>query len=88
MRATVLLTLALVLHAASSHAQAAMQQGHILLTERILSCGEQANVLYLQYTSLKCNTRAPSQPDKCKPLMTEICTLADKCERAKAYCIR
>lgn len=88
MRTTVLLTLTLVLPAVSIPAQAATQQAPILFAQRILSCGEQASTLYLQYTGLKCNTRSPSQPDKCKPLMTTICTLAEKCERAKAYCIK
>ncbi len=88
MRTAVLLTLALVLPAAFIPAHAATQQGRVLFAQRILSCGEQASTLYLQYTGLKCNTRSPSQPDKCKPLMTTICALAEKCERAKAYCIK
>ena len=88
MRAAVLLALTLVLLAASDHAHAAEQPGRVLLAQRILSCGEQANTLYLQYTGLKCNTRSPAQADKCKPLMDSICTLAEKCERAKPFCTR
>ena len=88
MRAAVLLALILALLAASDHAQAAEQPGRVLLAQRILSCGEQANTLYLQYTGLKCNTRSPTQVDKCKPLMDSICTLAEKCERAKPFCTK
>jgi hypothetical protein len=88
MRATILLTWALLLHAASSHAQAT-QRGHIVMAQiPIASCVDQAKAWYLQYTSLKCDTRSPTQPDKCGPLMTSICSLAAKCERAKAYCTR
>jgi len=88
MRAAVLLTLTFALLAAPDHAQAETQPGRILLAQRILPCGEQANTLYLQYTGLKCNTRSPTQADKCKPLMDNICTLAEKCERARAFCIK
>jgi len=88
MRAGVLLALILVSLASSHHAQAETESGRIVLAQRILSCGEQANTLYLQYTALKCNTRAPSQPDKCKPLMDNICTIAARCERAKVFCVK
>jgi hypothetical protein len=88
MRAVVLLVLALVSLAFSHHAQAETESGRIVLAQRILSCGEQANTLYLQYTALKCNPRAPSQPDKCKPLMANICAIAARCERAKVFCVR
>ena len=88
MRAVVLLALILVSLASSHHAQAETESGRIVLAQRILSCGEQANTLYLQYTALKCNTRAPSQPDKCKPLMDNICTIAARCERAKVFCVK
>jgi hypothetical protein len=86
MRAVVLLVLILVSLAFSYHAQAETESGRIVLAQRILSCGEQANTLYLQYTALKCNTRGPSQPDKCKPLMDNICAIAARCERAKVFC--
>ena len=88
MRAVVLLVLTLVSLAFSYHAQAETEPGRIVLAQRILSCGEQANTLYIQYTALKCNPRAPSQPDKCKPLMDNICAIAARCERAKVYCVR
>jgi hypothetical protein len=88
MRAVVLLALILVSLAFSYHAQAETEPGHIALAQRIQSCGEHANTLYIQYTALRCNTRAPSQPDKCKPLMDNICTIAARCERAKVYCVR
>ena len=88
MRAAVLLALLLVSLAFSLRAQAETEPGRIVLAQRILSCGELANTLYLQYTTLKCNTRAPSQPDKCKPLMDNICTIASRCERAKVYCVK
>ena len=87
MRAVVLLAVILVSLAFSHHAQAETESGRIVLAQRILSCGELANTLYLQYTALKCNTRAPSQPDKCKPLMENICTVAARCERAKLFCV-
>jgi hypothetical protein len=87
MRAAVLLTLILFSLAFSYHAQAETKPGRIVLAQRILSCGELANTLYLQYTALKCNTRAPSQPDKCKPLMDNICMVAARCERAKLFCV-
>ena len=86
MRAAVLLALILFSLAFSYHAQAKMEPGRIVLAQRILSCGELANTLYLQYTALKCNTRAASQPDKCKPLMDNICAIAARCERAKVFC--
>ena len=88
MRAAVLLGLTLVLLAPPNDAHAEIQPGRVLLAQRILSCGEQANTFYLQYTGLKCNTRNPSQPDKCKPLMDSICTIAEKCERAKVFCVK
>jgi hypothetical protein len=88
MRAVVLLALILVSLAFSHYAQAETEPGRIVLAQRILSCGEQANTLYIQYTALKCNTRAPSQPDKCKPLMDNICAIAARCERAKVYCVK
>lgn len=88
MQAAVLPALILALLAASDHTQAATQPSRILLAQRILSCGEQANTLYLQYTGLKCNTPSPTQADKCKPLMDNICALAEKCERAKAFCTK
>jgi hypothetical protein len=87
MRAVVLLVLILVSLAFSHHAQAATESRRILLAQRILSCGEQANTLYLEYTALKCNPRASSQPDKCKPLMENICSIAARCERAKVFCV-
>jgi hypothetical protein len=88
MRAVVLLGLTLVSLAFSYHAQAETEPGRIVLAQRILSCGEQANTLYIQYTALKCNPRAPSQPDKCKPLMDNICAIAARCERARVYCVK
>jgi hypothetical protein len=97
MRAVVLLVLVLVSLAFFDHAQADIAQaetnsgtnsGRIVLAQRILSCGELANTLYLQYTTLKCNTRAPSQPDRCKPLMDHICSIGARCERAKLFCVR
>jgi len=87
MRAVVLLILTLVL-LPPGYAHAEMLPGRILLAQRILSCGEQANTWYILYTGLKCNTRSPTEPDKCKPLMDNICTLADKCERAKVFCVK
>ncbi|MFL5324116.1 MAG: hypothetical protein ACJ8A4_07670 [Microvirga sp.] len=87
MRAAVLLSLMISL-AFSQHAQAETEPGRIVLAQRILSCGELANTLYLQYTALKCNTRAASQPDKCKPLMDNICAVAARCERAKLFCLK
>jgi hypothetical protein len=87
MRAAVLLSLMVSL-AFSQHAQAETEPGRIVLAQRILSCGELANTLYLQYTALKCNTRAASQPDKCKPLMDNICAVAARCERAKLFCLK
>jgi hypothetical protein len=88
MRAAVLLALILFSLAFSYHAQAKTEPGRIVLAQRILSCGELANTLYLQYTALKCHTRAPSQPDKCKPLMENICAIGARCERAKLFCVR
>ena len=88
MRAVVLLALILVSVAFSHHAQAETESGRIVLAQRILSCGELANTLYLQYTALKCNTRAASQPDKCKPLMDNIFAIAARCERAKLFCVK
>ena len=88
MRAVVLLVLILVSLAFSPHVQAETEPGRIVLAQRILSCGELANTLYLQYTALKCNTRTPSQPDKCKPLMEHICAIGQRCERAKLFCVR
>ena len=88
MRAVVLLVLILVSLAFSHHAQAEPERGRIVLAQRILSCGELANTLYLQYTALKCNTRTPSQPDRCKPLMEHICAIGQRCERAKLFCVR
>ena len=88
MRAAVLLALLLVSLAFSLHAQAETEPGRIVLAQRILSCGEHANTLYIQYTALKCNTRTPSQPDKCKPLMEHICAIGQRCERAKLFCVR
>ena len=88
MRAVVLLALILASLAFSHHAQAETESGRIVLAQRILSCGEQANTLYLQYTAFKCNQRAPSQPDKCKPLMDNICSIAARCERAKVFCVK
>jgi uncharacterized membrane protein YoaK (UPF0700 family) len=88
MRAVVLLVLTLVSLAFSHLAQAETEPGRIVLAQRILSCGEQANTLYVQYTALKCNTRSPSQPDRCKPLMDNICAIASKCERAKVFCVK
>jgi hypothetical protein len=88
MRAAVLLALLLFSLAFSYHAQAETEPGRIVLAQRIQSCGEHANTLYIQYTALKCNTRAASQPDKCKPLMDNICAIAARCERAKVYCVR
>jgi hypothetical protein len=86
MRAAVLLALLGSL-AFSQHAQAETEPGRIVLAQRILSCGELANTLYLQYTALKCNPRATSQHDKCKPLMDNICAIAARCERAKLFCV-
>jgi hypothetical protein len=88
MRAAVLLALILVSLAFSQHARAEKEPGRIVLAQRILSCGELANTLYLQYTALKCNTRAPSQPDRCQPLMERICAIGQRCERAKLFCVR
>jgi hypothetical protein len=88
MRAVVLLVLTLVSLAFSHHVQAETEPGRIVLAQRILSCGEHANTLYLQYTSLRCNTKSPSQPDRCRPLMDNICAIAARCERAKVYCVR
>jgi hypothetical protein len=88
MRAAVLLVLMLISLALSHDAQAGKDSGRIVLAQRILSCGELANTLYLQYTALKCNTRAPSEPDKCKPLMDNICAIGARCERAKLYCVK
>src|SRR5215813_10135487 len=88
MRAAVLLALILVSLAFSQHAQAEKEPGRIVLAQRILSCGELANTLYLQYTALKCNPRAASQNDKCKPLMDNICAIAARCERAKLFCVK
>jgi len=88
MRAVVLLVLILVFLVFSHDAQADTESGRIVLAQRILSCGELANTLYLQYTALKCNTRAPTQPDKCKPLMENICAIGARCERAKLFCVR
>lgn len=92
MRTSILLILALLVPAASNHAQATTQQGYTLLaqarTRLPASCGEQANALYLQYTSLKCNTSNPPRPGQCEPLMARICALAEKCERAGAYCTK
>jgi len=88
MRAVVLLALILFSLAFSYYAQAETQPGRILLVQRYLSCGEQANTLYIQYTALKCNPRSPSQPDKCKPLMDNICAIAARCERAKVFCVK
>ena len=88
MRAVVLLVLILLSLASSHHAQAETESGRIVLAQRILSCGELANTLYLQYTALKCNTRAPSQPDRCQPLMERICAIGARCERAKLFCVR
>jgi len=88
MRAVVLLVLILVSLVFSHNAQADTESGRIVLAQRILSCGELANTLYLQYTALKCNTRAPTQPDKCKPLMENICAIGARCERAKLFCVR
>ena len=87
MRAAVLLALILPSLAFSQYAHAEKEPGRIVLAQRILSCGELANTLYLQYTSLKCNPRAASQPDKCKPLMDNICAIAARCERAKLFCV-
>jgi hypothetical protein len=86
MRAVVLLVL--VSLAFSHHAQAETESGRIVLAQRILSCGEQANTLYLQYRALKCNTGAPTQRDRCKPLMDNICAIAARCERAKVFCVK
>ena len=88
MRAAVLLALILVSLAFSQHAQAEKEPGRIVLAQRILSCGELANTLYLQYTALKCSPRAASQNDKCKPLMDNICAIAARCERAKLFCVK
>jgi hypothetical protein len=88
MRAAVLLALMPFSLAFSYHAQAKTEPGRIVLAQRILSCGELANTLYLQYTALKCNTRAPSQPDRCQPLMERICAIGQRCERAKLFCVR
>ena len=93
MRAVVLLVLTLISLAFSPHAQAETEPGRIVLAQRILSCGELANTLYLQYTALKCNPRAvsqrdASQHDKCKPLMDNICAIAARCERAKLFCVK
>jgi hypothetical protein len=92
MRAAVLLAL-LVSLAFSQRTQAETESGRIVLAQRILSCGELANTLYLQYTALKCNPRAvsqrdTSQHDKCKPLMDNICAIAARCERAKLFCVK
>ena len=88
MRAVVLLILVLVSLALSHDAQADTKSGRIVLAQRILSCGELANTLYLQYTALKCNIRTTAQPDKCKPLMDNICAIGARCERAKLFCVR
>jgi hypothetical protein len=88
MRAAVLLALLLVPLVFSHRAQAEAASGRIVLAQRILSCGEHANTLYIQYTALKCNTRTASQLDKCKPLMDNICAIAARCERAKVYCVK
>jgi hypothetical protein len=88
MRAAVLLGLILLFPAIADRAHAEIQPGRVLLAQRILSCGEQANTWYILYTGMKCNTRSPTEPDKCKSLMDNICTLADKCERAKAFCVK
>jgi hypothetical protein len=87
MRAAVLLAL-LVSLAFSQPTQAETEPGRIVLAQRILSCGELANTLYLQYTALKCNPRAASQNDKCRPLMDNICAIAARCERAKLFCVK
>jgi hypothetical protein len=91
MRAAVLLAL-LVSLAFSQRTQAETEPGRIVLAQRILSCGELANTLYLQYTALKCTPRAvsqrdASQHDKCKSLMDNICAIAARCERAKLFCV-
>jgi hypothetical protein len=88
MRAAVLLALMLFSFAFSYHAQAETKPGRIVLAQRILSCGELANTLYVQYTALKCNPRAASQNDKCRPLMDNICAIAARCERAKLFCVK
>jgi len=88
MQAAVLLGLTLVLISPPDYAHVEIQPGRVLLAQQIQSCGEQANTLYLQYAALKCNTASPSQPDKCKPLMTNICTIAEKCERARVFCVK
>lgn len=92
MRKTLLLTFALLaaqavlLLSADKHAQATTQQDHVRLAQIILSCREQANVWYLQWTSLRCNQANPPR-DKCDPIMKSICDLADrKCASARVYC--
>ncbi len=94
MRAAVLLGSALLLLALPGflafpgEAHAAMQPGRVQLAQRILSCGEQANTWYLLYAGTKCNTSTPIDPQRCKVLMDSICSLVEKCERAKVYCIK
>lgn len=90
MRTTILLTLALLAQAASNQALASTEQSHTRLAQIILSCREQANVWYLQWIGLKCNTPNPSQRDRCRPLMDNICELAEKkrCEGARPYCLK
>jgi hypothetical protein len=90
MRTVILLTLALLVQAASDRAQAATERGYMLLAQIIPSCGEQANVWYLQYIGLKCNTPNPPQRDRCQLLMNNICDLAEKkrCEGARPYCLK
>jgi hypothetical protein len=88
MRAAVLLGLTFALLSPPDYAHAEMQPGRVLLAQRILSCGEQANTWYILYTGMKCNTGTPTEPDKCKPLMDNICALGDKCERAKVFCVK
>jgi len=96
MRITILLTLALLTLAlfASNHAQAttkqSQEQSHMRLAQMIPSCREQANVWYLQWIGLKCNTPNPPQRDRCQLLMDNICDLAERrrCEGARPYCLR
>jgi hypothetical protein len=92
MRITILLTLALLTLAllASNQAQATTEQGYMRLAQMIPSCREQANVWYLQWIGLKCNTPNPPQRDTCQLLMDNICDLAERrrCEGARPYCLR
>ena len=89
MRVAFLLIFALLVLAASNHAQATTERGYMMLAQMIPSCAEQANVWYLQYIGFKCNTPNPPERDTCQLLMEKICELAEKkrCVGARPYCL-